>query len=69
MAKPTPSELGFHPEWFKDDVPWWWLVTELDKSALVQLATARLEARKMTLEAELKAITQSISIIRSAKAG
>jgi hypothetical protein len=62
----TPSVLEFNPSWIKDPVPWW-LVNQLDKSSLVQLAQVQLQHQLTVLESQMKAVQQAQQII--AKAG
>lgn len=62
----TPSVLEFNPGWIKDPVPWW-LISQLDKGSLVQLAQVQLQLQQTVLESQLKAVQQAQQII--AKAG
>ena len=62
----TPSILEFNPGWIKDPVPWW-LVSQLDKNSLVQLAQVQLQLQQVMLQSQLKAVQQAQEII--AKAG
>ena len=58
--------LEFNPGWIKDPVPWW-LVSQLDKNTLVQLANVQIQHEVNVLESQLKAVQQVQQII--AKAG
>lgn len=61
-----PSILRFRP-WPGGDPVAPWLVDQLDKNQLVQLAQAGLELNQAVLQAQLKANTQALQIIGAAK--
>jgi hypothetical protein len=60
------SILRFRP-WPGGDPVAPWLIDQLDKNQLVQLARVGLELNQAVLQAQLKANTQSLEIIGAAK--
>ncbi len=61
-----PQWLRFRP-WPQGDPVAPWLIDRLDKAQLVRLAAVGLELNKSILEAQLKANTQAMEIIKGAK--
>lgn len=50
-----PELLHWHPEWFTDPVPEWWLV-KLDDKIIKELVAIRLEANMQVLELQQQAL-------------
>ena len=71
MTKPTGAEdlsdvLQFRPRIWWDPVPWWF-ISQLDKSVLTQIATAQLELQRETLQAQVKAVEKTLSVLSKAR--
>jgi hypothetical protein len=61
-----PEILRWHPEWFTDPIPEWWL-REAGRDILTELAAVRLEAYRGILEVQMNATAKAIEIVRSAR--
>jgi hypothetical protein len=63
------SQLFKFRPWPQGDpvAPWPWLVNQLDKNQLVNLAQAGLELNQSVLQAQLKANAQALEIIKGAQ--
>ena len=61
-----PEPLKFHPEWWIDPVPWWFL-THLDKNILRELTVISIERQKETLAAQTKALDRAMAAIGKAR--
>jgi len=57
-----PEILQFNPRWWWDPVPWW-LIKELDRTVLTELATEQLRLQKEVLGAQIKSIDASLAIL------
>jgi hypothetical protein len=60
------SLLDFDPGWIRDPVPWPYLLAQLDRTVLVQLATVQLQLQRTVLEGQLKANQQMLEIVTKA---
>ncbi|MCW3473412.1 hypothetical protein [Limobrevibacterium gyesilva] len=61
-AQALPEVLQFNPRWWWDPVPWW-IIQELDKNVLTQLATIHLQLQKDILAAQTKSIDASMKVL------
>ena len=61
-----PDVLQFRPRWWWDPVPPW-LVTQLDKGILIELARVQLHLQKEVLAAEQKALDASLQVLGKAR--
>ena len=66
-AELLPQLLRFRP-WPNGDPIAPWLVDQLDKNQLVSLAAVGLELNQSVLQAQLKANTQALAIIKGTQA-
>ena len=66
-AEVLPQLLRFRP-WPNGDPIAPWLVDQLDKNQLVSLAAVGLELNQSVLQAQLKANTQALAIIKGTQA-
>jgi hypothetical protein len=66
-AEVLPQLLRFRP-WPNGDPIAPWLVDQLDKNQLVSLAAVGLELNQSVLQAQLKANTQALAIIKGTHA-
>lgn len=61
-----PDVLQFRPRWWWDPAPPW-LVTQLDKNILIELARVQMQLQKEVLAAEQKAIDASLAVLGKAR--
>ena len=71
MTKPTGAEdlteaLQFRPRIWWDPVPWWF-INQLDRGALTQIATAQLELQREVLQAQIKTVEKTLSVLSKAR--
>jgi len=71
MTKPTGAEdiseaLQFRPRIWWDPVPWWF-INQLDKSVLNQIATVQLELHREMLQAQIKSVEKTMSVLSKAR--
>jgi hypothetical protein len=63
---PIQDVLRFHPRWWWDPVPDWFL-EHIDKGALRDLAVTQIQLQKVVLDAQLKAVDKALSILGKVK--
>lgn len=54
--------LHFHPKWWVDPVPWWF-VNQLDKNVLRDLAVIQLEVQREVLAVQSKGLERTLAVI------
>lgn len=66
MGERPEDLLRFNPRWWWDPVPPW-VLDQLDRSILVDLAAIHLEAQITVLESQVKAAQRTLDIIQKGR--